>query len=81
MQRGLENGRIRVARAARALQDKEPKCAAEATARKNGAADLHSMAAWENIFILKSLMEVSPDEATLLRSSPTAGRSAMGSRP
>ena len=31
--------------------------AAEATARHNGFADLHSMAAWENVFILKQVIE------------------------
>jgi branched-chain amino acid transport system substrate-binding protein len=37
--------------------NKEARFAAEATAKKNGAADLHSMAAWENVIILKNLME------------------------
>ncbi len=36
---------------------KEAKAAAEATAKFKGAADLHSMAAWENMFILKQVME------------------------
>jgi len=36
---------------------KEGKAAAEITARFKGAADLHSMAAWENMFILKQVME------------------------
>ncbi len=36
---------------------KEGKAAAETTARFKGAADLHSMAAWENVFILKQVME------------------------
>ncbi len=36
---------------------KEAKFAAEQTAKKKGAADLHSMAAWENMFILKQVME------------------------
>ena len=36
---------------------KEGKAAAETTARFKGAADLHSMAAWENMFILKQVME------------------------
>ncbi len=36
---------------------KEGKLAAATTAKFNGAADLHSMAAWENIFILKQVME------------------------
>jgi branched-chain amino acid transport system substrate-binding protein len=31
--------------------------AAKATARFKGSADLHSMAAWENVFILKDVME------------------------
>jgi branched-chain amino acid transport system substrate-binding protein len=31
--------------------------AAKSTARFNGSADLHSMAAWENMFILKQVME------------------------
>lgn len=36
---------------------KEGKAAAEMTAKFKGAADLHSMAAWENMFILKQVME------------------------
>ncbi len=36
---------------------KEGKAAAEITARFKGAADLHSMAAWENMFILRQVME------------------------
>jgi branched-chain amino acid transport system substrate-binding protein len=36
---------------------KEAKFASEETAKKKGAADLHSMAAWENMFILKQVME------------------------
>ncbi len=36
---------------------KEAKFAAETTAKFKGAADLHSMAAWENVFILKDVME------------------------
>jgi branched-chain amino acid transport system substrate-binding protein len=36
---------------------KESKFAAEATAKFKGAADLHSMAAWENVFILKDAIE------------------------
>ena len=36
---------------------KEGKAASEATAKFKGAADLHSMAAWENMFILKQVME------------------------
>jgi branched-chain amino acid transport system substrate-binding protein len=36
---------------------KEGKAAAEATAKFKGSADLHSMAAWENMFILKQVME------------------------
>ena len=36
---------------------KEGKQAAEITAKFKGAADLHSMAAWENMFILKQVME------------------------
>jgi branched-chain amino acid transport system substrate-binding protein len=36
---------------------KEGKQAAETTAKFKGAADLHSMAAWENMFILKQVME------------------------
>ena len=36
---------------------KEGKAAAEATAKFKGSADLHSMAAWENMFILKEVME------------------------
>ena len=47
---------------------KEGKAAAESTAKFKGAADLHSMAAWENIFILKQVMEsekISGDKAQL----------------
>jgi branched-chain amino acid transport system substrate-binding protein len=36
---------------------KEGKFASAETAKKKGAADLHSMAAWENMFILKQVME------------------------
>jgi branched-chain amino acid transport system substrate-binding protein len=36
---------------------KEGKFAAETTAKFKGAADLHSMAAWENMFILKQVIE------------------------
>jgi branched-chain amino acid transport system substrate-binding protein len=36
---------------------KEATFAANTTAKFKGAADLHSMAAWENIFILKNVME------------------------
>jgi branched-chain amino acid transport system substrate-binding protein len=36
---------------------KEGRAAAETTAKFKGAADLHSMAAWENMFILKQVME------------------------
>ena len=36
---------------------KEGKQAAEITAKFKGAADLHSMAAWENMFILKQVIE------------------------
>jgi branched-chain amino acid transport system substrate-binding protein len=31
--------------------------AAKSTAKYKGSADLHSMAAWENVFILKGVME------------------------
>ncbi len=37
--------------------NKEGKAAADATAKFKGSADLHSMAAWENMFILKQVME------------------------
>lgn len=37
--------------------NKDGKFAAQTTARFKGAADLHSMAAWENMFILKDVME------------------------
>ena len=37
--------------------NKEAKHAAAATAKKKGAADLHSMAAWENVFIIKEAIE------------------------
>jgi branched-chain amino acid transport system substrate-binding protein len=36
---------------------KEGKFASAETAKKKGAADLHSMAAWENMFILKQVIE------------------------
>jgi branched-chain amino acid transport system substrate-binding protein len=35
----------------------QAKAAAEQTAKFNGSADLHSMAAWENMFILKQVIE------------------------
>jgi branched-chain amino acid transport system substrate-binding protein len=47
---------------------KEGKAAADATAKFKGAADLHSMAAWENMFILKDVIErekISGDKAQL----------------
>jgi branched-chain amino acid transport system substrate-binding protein len=47
---------------------KEGKAAAASTAKFKGAADLHSMAAWENMFILKQVMEsekISGDKAQL----------------
>ena len=47
---------------------KEGKQAAETTAKFKGAADLHSMAAWENMFILKQVMEsekISGDKSQL----------------
>jgi branched-chain amino acid transport system substrate-binding protein len=37
--------------------NKDGKFASEQTAKFKGAADLHSMAAWENMFILKQVME------------------------
>ncbi len=37
--------------------NKAAKDAATATAKFNGSADLHSMAAWENVFILKQVIE------------------------
>jgi len=37
--------------------NKEAIAAAQATAKFKGSADLHSMAAWENMFILKQVME------------------------
>jgi len=37
--------------------NKEANFAAKSTAKFKGAADLHSMAAWENMFILKNVME------------------------
>jgi len=36
---------------------KEGVAASQATAKFKGQADLHSMAAWENMFILKAVME------------------------
>jgi branched-chain amino acid transport system substrate-binding protein len=47
---------------------KEAKQAAQTTAKFKGAADLHSMAAWENMFILKLVMEsekISGDKSQL----------------
>ena len=47
---------------------KEGKAAAETTAKFKGAADLHSMAAWENMFILKQVIEsekISGDKSQL----------------
>jgi branched-chain amino acid transport system substrate-binding protein len=47
---------------------KEGKQAAETTAKFKGAADLHSMAAWENMFILKQVIEsekISGDKSQL----------------
>ncbi len=47
---------------------KEGKAAAAQTAKFKGAADLHSMAAWENMFILKQVMEsekISGDKSQL----------------
>jgi branched-chain amino acid transport system substrate-binding protein len=37
--------------------NKEAKFASEQTAKKKGAADLHSMATWENVFIIKEAIE------------------------
>jgi branched-chain amino acid transport system substrate-binding protein len=37
--------------------NKQAVAAAKTTAKFKGAADLHSMAAWENVFILKQVME------------------------
>ena len=37
--------------------NKEAKYASEQTAKKKGAADLHSMATWENVFIIKEAIE------------------------
>ena len=48
--------------------NKQAKFAADMTAKKKGAADLHSMAAWENMFILKEVMEaekISGDKSRL----------------
>jgi branched-chain amino acid transport system substrate-binding protein len=48
--------------------NKEAKFAAEQTAKYKGSADLHSMAAWENMFILKDVMEsqkISGDKSQL----------------
>jgi branched-chain amino acid transport system substrate-binding protein len=48
--------------------NKDGKFAAESTARFKGAADLHSMAAWENMFILKDVIErekISGDKSQL----------------
>ena len=53
---------------------KEAKFASEQTAKKKGAADLHSMAAWENVFILKEVMEQAKISGAELRRARTAGR-------
>ena len=48
--------------------NKDGKFAAESTAKFKGAADLHSMAAWENMFILKDVIErekISGDKSQL----------------
>ena len=48
--------------------NKEAKFAADQTAKYKGSADLHSMAAWENMFILKQVMEsekISGDKSQL----------------
>lgn len=48
--------------------NKEAKFAADETAKYKGSADLHSMAAWENMFILKDVMEsqkISGDKSQL----------------
>jgi branched-chain amino acid transport system substrate-binding protein len=48
--------------------NKEAKFAADQTAKYKGSADLHSMAAWENMFILKDVMEsqkISGDKSQL----------------
>jgi branched-chain amino acid transport system substrate-binding protein len=48
--------------------NKDANFAAEQTAKFKGAADLHSMAAWENMFILKQVMEsekISGDKSQL----------------
>jgi branched-chain amino acid transport system substrate-binding protein len=37
--------------------NKEAKFASDQTAKKKGAADLHSMATWENVFIIKEAIE------------------------
>jgi branched-chain amino acid transport system substrate-binding protein len=47
---------------------KEGKFAAEATAKYKGTADLHSMASWENVFILQRVIEsekISGDKSQL----------------
>jgi branched-chain amino acid transport system substrate-binding protein len=47
---------------------KEARFAAETTAKFKGAADLHSMAAWENVMILKDVIEaekISGDKSKL----------------
>jgi branched-chain amino acid transport system substrate-binding protein len=48
--------------------NEQAKFAATQTAKFKGSADLHSMAAWENVFILKQVMEsekVSGDKSQL----------------
>jgi branched-chain amino acid transport system substrate-binding protein len=48
--------------------NKEAKFAADQTAKYKGSADLHSMAAWENMFILKQVIEsegISGDKSQL----------------
>lgn len=37
--------------------NKDARHAADATAKKNGSADLHSMGTWENVMILKTVMD------------------------
>ncbi|HEV7372751.1 ABC transporter substrate-binding protein [Arenibaculum sp.] len=60
----------------------QAKAAAEATARYKGYADLHSMAAWENMFMIKEAMEAQgvlarPDTVAADRAKIRAGLAGM----
>lgn len=62
--------------------NEQAKAAADATAEYDGYADLHSMAAWENMFMLKSAMEsegvlAKPDTVQADRAKIRAGLAGM----